>query len=318
MNRILNRIDSLHTFAMTSAFDHEDEGTAEVAPATVAAVINTVKSSFPTALSAHTVAKSIHHVLSSRGFEKDSTMLATSFCCDELCRSFEDELRNEFGGDNFSMGGIAGFPFGGSTSYGALCHHMPHDGSILIVYGPHVGIDYDGVVGKVNRRGHHGSGSCCNSAKAGLSYVQAVSNGTQIHSPDPSDPIDAQTVFLNNALLNHAERLNLAPNPEEEVNHVLFDCIDELLFRIMQKGAKQVPKATKIALLGGILVNTPEGTSEYFVPKKFHIVNGKGDLIEDVMAPLLGAPALDPKSAMMKKKESEILQAILEASGKDP
>ena len=64
-------------------------------------------------------------------------------------------------------------------------------------------IDFDGVVGKVNRRGRHGSDVCCSTSTASLAYVKAVREGRVIHSPDPSDPIDAQQVFVDSALIKH-------------------------------------------------------------------------------------------------------------------
>lgn len=132
-----------------------------------------------------------------------------------------------------------------------MTHHVPHDGSIVIVYGPHVGIDHDGVIGKVNRRGHHGSGACCNTAKAALAYITAVNEGLKISCPDASDPSDAQQVFVDSALMKHSERLLNASNPDLELPHAIFDCIDDLFKRIMDKCCpKDVPAGTKIALLG--------------------------------------------------------------------
>ena len=58
------------------------------------------------------------------------------------------------------MGGLAGFPFGGVTGFGAMAHHIPDNGSCLVVYGPHVGIDSRGIVGTVERRGRKHGGAC--------------------------------------------------------------------------------------------------------------------------------------------------------------
>ena len=119
----------------------------------------------------------------------------------------------------------------------------------------HIGVDYDGTFGKINRRGHHGSGSCCNTALASMRYVQCVQAGQKIHSPDPSDPLNAQQVFVANALLSKADRLETSELATVELPHVLFDCIDELMERIITKCQKDIPTGTKIALLGGIQIN---------------------------------------------------------------
>lgn len=103
----------------------------------------------------------------------------------------------------------------------------------------------------MNRKGHNGSGACCNTAIAGLAYVKAVEEGITIHSPDASDPIDAQQVFVDSALLNHSARLLEAENPNVELPNVLLDEQTNLLKRIMKKCLpKDVPEGTKIALLG--------------------------------------------------------------------
>ena len=43
-------------------------------------------------------------------------------------RGLETKLAQKFGGNSFSMGGLAGFPFGGVTSFGAFAHHIPNPG----------------------------------------------------------------------------------------------------------------------------------------------------------------------------------------------
>ena len=50
-------------------------------------------------------------------YEADKTLLTTSLCCDEVNRELEDTLKSVYG-NNFSMGGLAGFAFGGITSFG--------------------------------------------------------------------------------------------------------------------------------------------------------------------------------------------------------
>lgn len=56
------------------------------------------------------------------------------------------------------MGGLSGFPFC------AFASHIPEKGTALIVFGPHIGVDENGIIGQVNRRGHSYSSSCCGSA----------------------------------------------------------------------------------------------------------------------------------------------------------
>lgn len=58
-----------------------------------------------------------------------------------------------------------------------MAAHIPDDGSVLIVYAPHVGVSTSGGVGKVERRGIELLDSCCGSAIAASNYVQSVTDG---------------------------------------------------------------------------------------------------------------------------------------------
>lgn len=306
----MNRIQSLHTFTMQEGFAHEDEGTAEAAPSNVKGAMEKVKLVFDGAITDHKLAAATQKILSPFNFTEDNTLLATSLCCDEVNRDLEDEFRAIYG-QNYSFGGIAGFPFGGVTAFGSLLHHTPHypeQGNVVIVYGPHVGVDYDGVVGKVNRKGHKGSGSCCNTAIASMAYVKAVRSGHEVHSPDPSDPVDAQQVFVDSALLAHGERLEQAEDPNVELPHALFDCMDELMCRIIAKCTKDIPTGARIALLGGVQVNAPEGLPNYFLPKKFHLLDNKGQLLEDLLDKMVTEGKKDPRIRLNKKMAEKMLQ----------
>ena len=301
----MKKVESLHTFTMRSVASHEDEGTAFSSPASVVGVMERAKMTFPGCITAHQLARSLDVLLKPKGFCKETTLLTTSFDCDEVCRDLEDELRSAYG-QNFSMGGIGGFPFGGCTAFGAMGHHIPINGQVLIVFGPHVGIDFDGVIGKINRRGHEGSGHCCNTAHAAMEYVKAVKSGSMIHSPDPSDPIDAQQVFVNSALMEQSDRLLGATRPEVELPHIMFDCQEKLFKRIMDKCLpRDVPKGVKIALLGGILINTPEGTPEYFLPKTFTTFDSSGNKDSDLLAALINEGNKDIQKIILEKRLQE-------------
>ena len=181
------------------------------------------------------------------------------------------------------MGGLAGFAFGGTTSFGAMAHHIPEGGSCLIVYGPHVGIDADGVVGKVNRRGREMSGACCGSAAAAAAYVASVHTGTRKPCGTPTDCLDAQQNYVGNLLLTHAERLANSSNAAVELPFALFDAQTELMKKIVKAACGEVAGDGKIALLGGIQINTPDGTSDYFLPLSFEIRDNQSDLVVNLM-----------------------------------
>jgi len=237
---------------------------------------------YPGAVKSVDLAAKLNAALVRHGYEKESTLLATSLCCDEVNRELEQQLGRYYG-DHFSMGGLAGFPFGGVTSFGAMAHHIPTGGNCLVVYGPHVGIDSDGNVGKVNRRGREHSGACCGSATAAAGFVKRVM-AKEEETPGPlSSPLDAQQTWVGTMLLKHGARLDRADDPAAELPLALFDSQDEFMKKIVKAGCQEVAGPGRIALVGGIQINTPAGTSDYFLPKIFEIRNNKGELQENLM-----------------------------------
>jgi hypothetical protein len=116
-----------------------------IAPSSMSFTEQVVKGNFPGALTNTQLISKIQNELTPHGYTPSNTLVATSLCCDEVNRALDKDLASLYG-DNFSMGGLAGFPFGGITSFGAMAHHIPTNGSCLVVYGPHVGVDSDGVL----------------------------------------------------------------------------------------------------------------------------------------------------------------------------
>ena len=185
------------------------------------------------------------------------------------------------------MGGLAGFPFGGVTAFGAMAHHIPNNGHCIVIFGPHVGIDANGVVGKVNRRGRADPGACCGSATAAAAYVSGVHKGTCSRRFLPTEALDAQQTHVGNLLLPHAERLDLASEPAVELPKALYDAQKELMDSIVSKGCNEVAGDGMIALVGGIQINTPPGTSDYFVPLSFNLLDNKGNVKADLIVKVL-------------------------------
>jgi hypothetical protein len=270
------------------------------------------------------------------------------------------------------MGGLAGFPFGGVTAFGAMASHIPDGGHTLVVYAPHVGVDSTGAVGTVERVGRAKGGACCGSAIAASAYVANIHSGAAtkygpftgandlcrqfFHSVDGNqdgsidksecsallaklnvglsaaefeslfseldtsgdgtisesefstwyarnkssgnpqdagahqsrltvDPTDAQQSFVGTMLLPHAERLEAAENKMVELPFALFDAQKGLMDHIVSAGAGNVAGKGKIAVLGGIQINTPnegdDAMEDYFLPLSMEVYDHKGNVIFD-------------------------------------
>jgi hypothetical protein len=143
---------------------------------TIMATLSKISSAFPKSLANKDLVSKVSGGLSKLGFTSQNTLLATSLCCDEVSRPLEQDFGKEYG-NHFSMGGLAGFPFGGVTSFGAMAAHIPDNGNCLVIFAPHVGVSSTGEVGTVEREGRLHGGACCGSACAACNYVLDVHCG---------------------------------------------------------------------------------------------------------------------------------------------
>ena len=250
----------------------------------VEACVDKINSAFPGALKNKDLVQKVSKNLNKYGYGKKS-LVATSLCADEVNRVLEKDFSAVYD-DNFSMGGLAGFPFGGVTSFGAMAAHIPDGGSCLVVFGPHVGVDSEGKVGTVERRGRENGGSCCGSAIAASGYVASVSSGSETKASPPKEPTDAQQNYVGNMLLPYATRLEKASDKMVELPYALYDAQKKMMGDIVKAGAGNVAGNGKIAVLGGIQINTPEGTSDYFKPMSFEVYDNSGKLVEDLSSKL--------------------------------
>ena len=237
---------------------------------------------FPGALTNLELVSMIDATLAENGYDRDNTLVACSLCCDEVNRPLETDIAGVYT-NNFNMGGLAGFPFGGAVAFGAMAAHIPDGGSTLMIYGPHVGVDTTGAVGTVERRGRENGGSCCGSAVAASGYVASVLSGEAEKAAIPDDPIHAQQAYVGDMLLPYAERLEAAEEKMVELPYALYDAQSDMVERIVSASAGGVADGN-IAVLGGIQINTPEGFSDYFLPLSFELYNNKGELVDDLLA----------------------------------
>lgn len=266
-------------------------------------IIGKVEQSFPGALPSHRMAKQASKLLEKHGYNDTNTLLTTSLSSDEVNRDIEDEMRQHFG-NAYAIGGLAGFAFGGVVGFGNMAHHIPNGGHGLVFYGPHVGIDFDMTVGKVNRPGQKESSECCGPALAALEYCRRVKAGEVGEIGTPEDITESQYTWICHELLPMTDRI-LKEDGEEaqriQLTTSLYDAQDAMMGRILAKAKDQIREDTKIAFLGGITINTPEGSAEYFLPKKFVVMDNKGTVLADLLGELLAVKAIVPsrKSKLM-------------------
>ena len=239
-----------------------------------------IKLIFPGALSYEQLETRVVMKLATKGYTPENTLLATSLCCDELARNMEKDFVKVYG-KNFNLGGLAGFPFAGTTGFGAMSAHIPDGGNCLLIYGPHVGVATTGGVGKVERRGIALVDNCCGSAIAASNYLKGITDGGAAVTTNIQQFTDFQQNAVQELILPHGKRLSEAEDRMVELPKCLYESQDLLVREIVKIGASGVKKY--IALLGGIQINTAPEALDYFLPLRFDLMNNKGEVVEDML-----------------------------------
>lgn len=219
-------------------------------------VLQTIQTSFSKALSNPELIQLLRTNLTKYQLNATNTLVATSFCADEVNRPLEHALEHLYDDHtrldlSFQLGGLAGFPFAGKTGWKAMHSHLPDDtvGHAVIVYGPHVGISETGAVGVVNRKGQHlHTSACCGSAVAAGKAIENIA--TNVSSiPLAPDSVDVEQTLVTSSLLPYKERLASARDPMVELPYCTFEPIDQMMTQIVQgTGGKGV--GGKLVLLG--------------------------------------------------------------------
>lgn len=119
--------------------------------------------------------EAIARTLYKRGFTPQNTLLAHSVCSDEVNNKDEQlvALMVSRWQEGFALGGLGGLPFAGKSGFRAYLHHVPDSGKLLILFAPHVGIDAEGRVGALQRKGQTAVSKACGAALGSYKAIQA-------------------------------------------------------------------------------------------------------------------------------------------------
>jgi hypothetical protein len=196
-------------------------------------------------------------------FDISRMLMATSLCPDEV-NNPDTSFFNVLIGP-FIMGGLGGIPFAGITGMTAFAHHIPDGGSAFIFYGPHIGITVDGSLGEVWRPGQQKAGKSCGALMNALAGLKNTD-----YMPRPSEN-DFQQYFLEKSLVPERDKILSAVEPEWEITEQTYQIINKMIHENIEITKKEF-HVKRIALLGGIIINTDSGLVDYFVPKNFEVV----------------------------------------------
>jgi hypothetical protein len=260
---------------------------------------SSVRTFFPGAVPNTVVNNRAAERLLSRGYRPYNTILGSSLCSDEidstalsLMQQLQKSLTLKKDGGVFNLGGLGGVPFVGKSGFGAFLSHVPVSGKVIILYGPHVGISNEGVVGKVERVGQDKPSGACGAALGAYKAIKAGGRG-------PNDKFDYQEEFIIDELTPKLQTLleqqknsgavNGFVNANTAITAVtcnMFDIVNDVLEEQLEASFKSPgfwDKVSEVTLLGGIVVNRGHGNGlpggdDYFQPLQFKAVNANGEV----------------------------------------
>jgi len=199
------------------------------------------------------------------GFTPDNTLFGNSICPDEInfAPTGIARLMADHWGEVFPLGGLGGAPFAGKTGYKAFSHHVPDDGNILIIYGPHVAISESGEVGKYLREGQHELSTACGAVIGAFQACCGMTDGQEIEF----DEGDLQMGWLKSQIKPHCARIARQTSPLAALAYQAFESVKYKVNQVVDTDFG----SGRLALLGGILINMPAPCRDHFLPISFEV-----------------------------------------------
>eukprot|EP00930_Biecheleria_cincta_P047457 TRINITY_DN32903_c0_g1_i1.p1 TRINITY_DN32903_c0_g1~~TRINITY_DN32903_c0_g1_i1.p1 ORF type:complete len:710 (-),score=113.32 TRINITY_DN32903_c0_g1_i1:12-2141(-) len=234
-------------------------------PPAVCPVYKAMHKYFPGALPSQALHERKRAILQKYGIEPKNTIMGTSLCPDEINNEVTDVpvLMQSYWGEVFPMGGISGAPFVGKTGFKAFSSHVPDDGNIVILFGPHVGIDESGEIGKCLRQGQRHTSSACGAV---IGAYKACLNSDAPLVVEPGS-YDRQMDWIKAQLAPHVQSISRTDNPMAALAHQSYIMVKDKLEHCVNNDFG----SGYMCLIGGIQINLPEGLEDHFLPYTFEL-----------------------------------------------
>lgn len=226
-------------------------------------MLKTLQREFPSALRWDELLARWGVALADHGFNRGNTLCANVICRDEINQRNMASFAGAWG-PNFELAGLAGFPSGGLTAFSAYKSHVPDDGYLLIVFGPHMGVSSRGELGRLERPGMDGASTSCGSV---LGFL-----GKLAEDPDYTpqyDRLDAEQYTVESSLIARKDEYIDRPEVKKAIHESMYRTIEESVLEILDR----IHFDRQIALIGGLIINTPHESSDFFVPRRAEILN---------------------------------------------
>ena len=199
------------------------------------------------------------------GFIPENTHFAEGGCSDEI-NEREYLMMQQYWGERFKFGGLAGYCHAGKTGLEAVSHHVPEVSGIknlLLISGPHIGY-HNGEWGKITRLGQSEQTSVCGSLTAALQ--SNIRNDLQ----QLSDPLDQQQQTVEKILGPYFDSFSKNDGTPNilDATKFLMQKIDKDIQIIVQDLISRFNG--QIALITGITINTEMGN--FFSPSLVEVM----------------------------------------------
>lgn len=186
------------------------------------------------------------------GFRPSNCLAIVGLCRDELMDGVQHDISSVWG-QPFSIGALGGMVFLGRTGLSAALSHVPgEDGRHrFVVYClPHIGIDSDGTVGRVQRRGMSRASTACGALDAFRRQLVDGGAATGI------DPDDVEQSLLRRRLSSLLDA-SVGPPSLAELTELARQAADADVRRYIDLARGEEP--VDVACISGIVVHGPDG-----------------------------------------------------------
>jgi len=225
-------------------------------------VHNTVVAAFPSAMKGSAVMSKLFSAVKPYGLKRSNTIYGQSICSDEINGDpgHLSTLLTEYFGRTFPLGGIGGAPYVGKTGFMAFSHHVPDDGHVLIIFGPHIGFSPDGEPGKFLRTGQATLSTSCGAVVAAQSQLTSGANMGD-------DPQDMMQSWLRRKLKPYSSAVAASDNHMTDLVLKAYKEVEKEMLDIITTDYGP----GNLVLLGGIQINMPYPSPGYFAPMHFSV-----------------------------------------------
>lgn len=231
-------------------------------------IADSIRAEFAGVLPVHIFSDSIlNYVFEKYGISADQILLGASTCVDDIIYTKNFQAHPEIKGP-FNLGGLGGLPFSGISGLSAFAHHIPDNGTMLLLIAPHIGYTKDKGWGYVLRAGQHDPSTCCGAL---MGTLKKLEKGT-LKESEPT-AIDYEGIIINNLVFQHRNEILAHHNPMAALTKFIQKEAEKQI--IDQVNAIEMENVNYIVIMSGVLINTDFEYTDYLWLNHFSVFDVK-------------------------------------------